>query len=320
MTDQSSEPRTVLVTGGAGFIGTIVSRQLVERGWHVRILDNFYRADLERMAELERHERVQVIEGDVRYRSSLDKAMAGVDACAHLAAVCINKSVADPTESLDTNLMGTQHAIESAIAAGVPRLVFASSASVYGDPVSLPMKETDAPSPQTPYCMAKYTGEQLLRFAARKAPLSWLALRFFNVYGPGQQTDAYYTSVVLTFLRRIAAGHAPVIDGDGSQSMDFVHVEDIGRSVVMSVESDATGHVLNVGSQSQTTIAELAKILIRHMGVDIEPQFRPRDVLVNRREADISLIRSVLGWEPTIPVDDGLATVVEHLKMAGHLD
>jgi UDP-glucose 4-epimerase len=311
--------RTALVTGGAGFIGSIVSRQLVERGWRVRILDNFYRADTVRLAELRLDPNVEVREGDVRYRPAIDRAMAGVDVAVHLAAQCLNKSVADPAESLDVNLLGTQHVIDSAVAAGVQRFVYSSSASVYGDPVALPMKESDKPDPQTPYCLAKYAGEQQLRFTASRTGLQWLAFRFFNVYGPGQQTDAYYTSVVLTFLRRIARGEAPIIDGDGSQSMDFVHVEDIARAVVMGVESDATGHVLNVGSQTQTSIADLARILIRHMGVDIEPQFKPRDVLVNRREADISLIRDVLGWSPTISVDEGLATVVDHLKASGQL-
>jgi UDP-glucose 4-epimerase len=245
--------------------------------------------------------------------------MAGVDRVAHLAALCINKSIADPTESFDVNLLGSQHVFESAAEHRVNRVVFASSASVYGDPKRLPMREADPPDPRTPYCISKLAGEHALRFYAERRQLPWMALRFFNVYGPGQQTDAYYTSVILTFLRRLARGEAPIIDGDGAQSMDFVHVDDVARAVVMALESDASGEVLNVGSGSQTTIADLARILIVHMGVGIDPVFRPRPVLVSRRSADVNRIREVLGWTPTIKVEDGLRSVVNHLKSSGEL-
>jgi UDP-glucose 4-epimerase len=146
-----------------------------------------------------------------------------------------------------------------------------------------------------------------------------MALRFFNVYGPGQPTDAYYTSVVLTFLRRLAAGESPVIDGRGEQSMDFVHVTDVARSVGLALDSDASGHVLNVGTGTQTTVAQLADHLIKALGVDVQPVFRPREVLVTQREASIDRIREVLGWEPTVELAEGLASVVEHLKVTGEL-
>ena len=309
-----NDDQLVLITGGAGFIGSHVARRLLDRGRRVRIFDNFYRPDVDRLAELRSHPRLEVVEGDVRYRALVDPAMRGADRVVHLAALAINKSVAAPTESFDVNLMGTQHVVESACAAGVPRIVFASSASVYGNPKRLPMAEIDPPDPQTPYCISKLAGEHLLGFYAKSNPLSWLALRFFNVYGPGQRTDAYYTSVVLTFLRRIANGDAPIIDGDGEQSMDFVHVDDIAASVVAALDSDATGEVLNVGTGVSTTIRDLARILIRHMGADVEPVFRPREVLVDRRAADISKIERLLGWRPAIAVDEGLREVVDAFK------
>ncbi len=314
------EKGTVLVTGGAGFIGSIVCRQLIERGWRVRIFDNFYRPDRARLEAIEGHPALEVVEGDVRYREAVDRAMSGVDRVVHLAAICINKSRSSPTVSLEINLMGTEHVVASAVAHNVDKIVYASSASVYGEPKSLPMRETDAPDPRTPYCTAKLAGEHLLRFHASAADVPWLALRFFNVYGPGQQTDAYYTSVVITFLQRIARGEAPVIDGDGAQTMDFVHVEDVALAVVAALESDATGEVLNVGTGTQTSIADLARVLIAHMGVDLEPQFNPRPVLVSRREADVSRIREVLGWVATIGVDEGLQSVVEDLKRSGRLE
>lgn len=304
----------VLITGGAGFIGSHLARQLLERGWKVRIFDNFYRPDEDRLAELRGHEHLEIVEGDVRYRALVDRAMKGVDRVVHLAALAINKSVAAPTESFDVNLMGTQHVVESACEAGIPRVIFASSASVYGDPKRLPMSEEDEPSPRTPYCISKLASEHMLQFYAETRGLQWVALRFFNVYGPGQRTDAYYTSVVLTFLRRIANGDAPIIDGDGEQSMDFIHVHDIASSLRMALESDVTGRVYNVGTGTSTTIRDLANILIKHMGADVQPEFRPRPVLVSRRAADISRIRIELGWEPTVDVVEGLRSVVDAFK------
>jgi len=310
---------TVLVTGGLGYIGSHVVPELLDRGWRVRIFDNNYRSDPTVAATLKAMENVDVIEGDVRYANAVDSAMLGVEAVVHLAAVCLNKSISDPTESLDVNLLGTQNVLDAAARSSVSRFIYASSASVYGNPTSLPMTETDKPAPLTPYCIAKLAGEQLLDFHGQTSKMTWLALRFFNVYGPGQQTDAYYTSVVLTFLRRLAAGDPPVIDGRGEQSMDFVHVTDVARSVGMALDSTATGQVLNVGTGTQTSIAELADELTRILGSDAKPVFRPREVLVTQREASTERIREVLGWEPTVPLQEGLASVVDYLKKSGEL-
>jgi len=314
-----NQQSTVLVTGGLGYIGSHVVPELLDRGWRVRIFDNNYRSDAAVAAQLKAMENVEVVEGDVRYANAVDKAMLGVEAVVHLAALCLNKSISDPTESLDVNLLGTQNVMDAAARSSVSRFVYASSASVYGNPTSLPMRETDKPAPLTPYCIAKLAGEHLLDFHGQTSKMSWLALRFFNVYGPGQQTDAYYTSVVLTFLRRLAAGEAPVIDGRGEQSMDFVHVRDVARSVGMALDSTSTGEVLNVGTGTQTSIAELADELTRILGSDAKPVFRPREVLVTQREASTERIREVLGWEPTVPLQEGLASVVDHLKRSGEL-
>lgn len=310
---------TVLVTGGLGYIGSHVVPDLLARGWRVRIFDNYYRCDRTVAASLGAMDGVDIVEGDVRYANAVESAMNGVEAVVHLAAVCLNKSISDPTESLDVNLLGTQNVYDAAARASVRRIVYASSASVYGNPTSLPMRESDKPSPLTPYCIAKLAGEHLLSFYALRSKISWLALRFFNVYGPGQQTDAYYTSVVLTFLRRLAAGDPPVIDGRGDQSMDFVHVTDIARAVGLALDSTATGEVLNVGTGQQTTVAELADHLIRLLGADVAPVFRPREVLVTQREAARDRIEELLGWEPTVGLAEGLASVVDHLKRSGEL-
>ncbi len=238
----------------------------------MRIFDNYYRCDRRIATALAAMDRVEVVEGDIRYANAIEGAIKGVEAVVHLAAVCINKSISDPTESLDVNLLGTQNVFDAAARGSVQRIVYASSASIYGNPTAMPMRETDKPAPITPYCIAKLAGEHLLSFYAERSRMSWLALRFFNVYGPGQPTDAYYTSVVLTFLRRLAAA-----------------------------------------------VAELADHLIKALGAEVQPVFRPREVLVAKREASTERVREVLDWEPTVELTEGLATVVEHLKVNGEL-
>ena len=218
---------TVLVTGGAGFIGAHLVPQLLDRGDRVRILDNMSRGDRGRIAAWVATGRVELVEQDIRYGGAVHQAMAGCDRVVHLAAVSINKSEADPYESVDINVVGSNNVFKAAADHGVRRVVFASSASVYGDPETLPMAEDGPLHPLTPYCIAKHTGEQLLDYYSRRSELTWIALRFFNVYGPGQKPTAYYTSVINHFVQRLRAGEPPVIDGEGAQSMDFVHVHDI---------------------------------------------------------------------------------------------
>lgn len=308
-----SPPATVLVTGGGGFIGGHLVPMLVEAGYRVRSLDNRYRADPGVLAAQERLD-VELIEADVRSRGAMDRAVRGCDAVVHLAATAINKSFADPAESLEINLVGTEHTFAAAADAGVRRVVFASSASVYGEPESLPMREDGPLAPQTPYCISKLAGEHLLGFYRRTHGLEGIALRLFNVYGPGQRRDAYYTTVVLSFVERILAGEPPVIDGDGAQTMDFVHVRDVAEAFRAALACAETSAVCNVGTGVQTSVAELARILSDLVGSATEPRFRPRDVLVTRRAADVGRAREILGWEPRIAVKEGLAEVVAEVR------
>jgi UDP-glucose 4-epimerase len=303
--------RTVLVTGGAGFIGLHVVPMLVERGYDVRIFDNMFRGDRQRVAELESGGHVELVDQDVRYGGAVHQAMRGCRSVIHLAAVSINKSLADPYESLDINLVGSHNVFAAAADHGVRRVVFASSASVYGDPQNIPMHEDDRLNPLTPYCISKRAGEDLLAFYQRERGLSWIALRYFNVYGEGQKTTAYYTSVINHFVARLRNGEAPIIDGKGEQSMDFIHVHDIARATVLALESDSANMPINVGTGIDTSVAELAKMLIDAVGLDIEPQFNPREVLVSRRAADTRRAKTVLGFEPTITVEDGMTNLVK---------
>lgn len=303
--------KTVFFTGGAGFLGGHVVPLLLERGYSVRLFDNMTRGDRARVERWLATGKVELVAADVRYGGAVREAIRGCSHAIHFAAVSINKSVADPHESMDINTVGTHNVVAAAADEGVRRLVFASSASVYGEPERLPMAEDDELRPLTPYCISKRAGEDLLAFYQRQKGLSWIALRFFNVYGPGQKVEAYYTSVINHFVERLRAGLPPVIDGKGEQSMDFVHVSDLARSVVLALESEADNVPINIGTGVDTSIATLAKILIDAVGVEVQPEFKPRDVLVSRRAADIARAREILGWAPRISVDDGMADLVQ---------
>ncbi|TDC64633.1 NAD-dependent epimerase/dehydratase family protein [Micromonospora sp. KC207] len=304
--------KKVLITGGAGFIGLHVIPLLLDKGYQVRILDNMARGDRARVDELVKTGNVELVEQDVRYGGAVHNAMKGCTHVIHFATVSINKSQADPYESIDINMVGNNNVFAAAADHGVQRLVFASSASVYGDPKKLPMHEDDPLNPLTPYCISKRAGEDLLGFYQRSKGLSWVALRFFNVYGPGQKIEAYYTSVINTFIQRLRAGQAPIIDGKGEQSMDFIHVTDLARGVVAALESERNNLPVNIGTGVDTSIAQLTKILIQAVGADVEPIFNPRDVLVSRRAADITRAREVLGWEPRITVEEGMHELVRN--------
>jgi UDP-glucose 4-epimerase len=301
---------TVFFTGAGGFIAGHVVPLLLERDYRIRIYDNMTRGDRERVNGWLAGGNVELVEKDVRYGGAVREAMRGCTRVIHFATVSINKSVADPHESIDINMTGNHNVFAAAADEGVKRLVFASTASVYGNPTKLPMHEDDKLDPLTPYCISKRAGEDLLGFYQRQKGLSWLALRFFNVYGPGQKIEAYYTSVINHFIERLRNGEPPVIDGRGEQSMDFVHVTDLAKSVVLALESERDNLPINIGTGIDTSIAALAKILIDSVGVDVEPRFNPRDVLVARRAADITRAKEILGWTPTISVEEGMADLV----------
>ena len=306
-----TQTKTVFFTGGAGFIGMHVIPMLLSRGYNVRLFDNMFRGDRDRVAELVSTGRVELIDKDVRYGGAVHQAMRGCESVIHFAAVSINKSLADPHESMDINTVGSHNVFSAAADHGVRRLVFASSASVYGDPRKIPMHEDDPLRPLTPYCISKRTAEDLLGFYQRTAGLSWIALRFFNVYGEGQKTTAYYTSVINHFVTRLKNGERPVIDGKGEQSMDFIHVQDVARAAVLALDAERGNVPINVGTGIDTSVAALARILIAAVGADVEPQFNPRDVLVSRRAADTTRAREILGFEAAISVEEGMTSLVK---------
>ncbi|MFO7619629.1 MAG: SDR family NAD(P)-dependent oxidoreductase [Thermoplasmata archaeon] len=310
----SLKNETVLVTGGAGFIGSHLVEALVAKGCNVRVLDILSRGTLEYIKPLIDKGKVEYIDGDIRYKDAVDRAMTSVDYVYHEAATNINRSLAYPEESFDINFRGSQVVFKSALDHGVKKVMFASSASVYGQPRVLPMSETAQLEPITPYCVSKLSSEYLLKFYARHG-LKSVIFRYFNVYGLRQHTDAYYTSVIILFIKRLLANQPPKIAGSGGQSMDFINVRDIVRGNILAMEADVENEVFNLGTGKATSIKELAYMICDLMGTKIEPVFEPRDVLVTERRADVEKARSLLGFEYSCELREGLAEVIEDVKL-----
>ena len=309
----SSEQQSVLVTGGAGFIGSHLVEKLVEKGYHVRVLDILSRGTLEYIQPLIDSGKVEYFDGDIRYKDAVDNAINGVDYVFHEAATNINRSQVYPEESFDVNFRGSQVVFKSALDHKVNKVMFASSASVYGQPKILPMSEDHELDPITPYCVSKLSSEYLLKFYSRYG-LNFIIFRYFNVYGLRQHTDAYYTSVIILFLKRLLNGEPPIISGSGEQSMDFINVKDIVKANIMGMESDVNNEVFNIGTGNATTIKELAFMLRDLVGIEIEPEFEPRDVLVTERRADVKKAKELLNFEADMDISDGLNEVIEDIK------
>ena len=304
---------SVLVTGGAGFIGSHLVEELVKRGYRVRVLDNLMRSSLSNIKPLIDTGKVEFINGDIRHENVVSEVMKGIDYVFHEAAVCINRSVVYPKESLDINLNGSCNIFNSALENKVKKVIFASSASVYGNPQKLPMSENDSLNPITPYCIAKLASEFLLKYFSEKG-LNYAILRYFNVYGPRQNIDAYYTSVIITFVKRLLNNQSPVIIGNGKQSMDFINVKDVVKANILAMSSNITNETFNVGSGNSTSIADLANILIKILNIDVKPEFIKKDVIVKERRADISKIKSILNFTPKVGLEEGLIELVEDIK------
>jgi UDP-glucose 4-epimerase len=299
------QDRRVLVTGGAGFIGGHLVDALADDN-DVRVLDNGRTGD---PADLP--EEVEFVDGDVRDADAVERATADADVIFHEAAVVsVAESVEKPAQSNDINLSGTVTVLEAARRADA-RVVFASSAAVYGHPERVPVSEDDPTDPLSPYALQKLAADRYVRMYADRYGLPTVALRYFNVYGPGQ-TAGDYAGVIIAFLNRLREGKSPVVHGDGTQTRDFVHISDIVRANLRAATTDATGEAYNVGTGESVTINELADLLIDASGVDVEREHGPaREGDVDESEADVSKARERLGYEPETTLREGLTDLVE---------
>ena len=304
----------VLITGGAGLIGSHIADQLAaEDVAEIRILDNFSRGRSENLAQALLDGPVQVIEGDIRDEKKVAEAMAGVDLIFHQAAIRITQCAEQPRLALDVLATGTFNVLSAAVNAQVRKIVAASSASVYGLADTFPTSEDHHPyHNQTIYGAAKAFNEGLLRSFHEMYGLEYVALRYFNVYGPRMDVFGAYTEVLIRWMERIAAGEPPLIFGDGTQTMDFVHVTDVAQANLLAATATVTNHVFNVASGVETSLSELADALLHAMGSDLRPEHRPERGVnpVRRRLADVSKARQLLGFEARVPLEMGLRDLV----------
>lgn len=306
----------VLVTGGAGFIGSHLVDALLAVGTRVRVLDNLStgkRANLP--AE---HERLEFVRGDIRESDVVQRAAAGVDAVVHLAAVAsVQASVDDPRGTHETNLVGTLNVLEGARIHGVRRIVYASSAAIYGDEAALPVREDSRPNPLTPYAADKLSGEYYLGFYGRKFGIVGTAFRFFNIYGPRQDPSSPYSGVISIFVDRLRERRPVTLFGDGNQTRDFVYVGDLVDILVRSLtEAKFAGQTINVGRGVECSLLQLLSALERAVGATIERQHAPPRVGdIVRSCAAVDRLRAIAGMTPPTEIDRGLARLLQSVGL-----
>jgi UDP-glucose 4-epimerase len=310
----------MLVTGGAGTIGSTLVDELVKHGaGEIVVLDNFVRGRRENLKWAEENGDVTVVDGDVCDRALVAELSQGIDVVFHQAAIRITQCAEEPRLALEVLVDGSFNVIEAAANAKVRKVVAASSASVYGLASVFPTDELHHPyANDTLYGAAKTFNEGLLRSYHAMTGLDYVALRYFNVYGPRMDVHGLYTEVLVRWMERIAVGEPPLIFGDGSQTMDFVCVPDIARANVLAAEADVTDAVFNVASGVETSLQELAETLLRVMGSDLPVEHGPERAVngVTRRLADTSAASDELGFRAEIDIEEGLTQLVEWWREA----
>ena len=299
-----------LVTGGAGFIGSHLTRGLLHRGHDVWVLDNLSTGKLENIESLP----IEFIEGDVRDRETVREAVQGIDYVFHLAALAsVGRSLKDPLATHAVNETGTLTVLDAAHKAKVKRVVYAASSSAYGNAVALPKREDATPSPASPYAVSKLTGEYYCRVYNDTFGLETACVRYFNVFGPRQDPNSEYAAVIPRFIDTALNGGSPVIYGDGSQSRDFTFVTNaVDATIAAATAPKAAGQVINVACGERRSLLELMDMLEDLLGDRITPQFeKPRQGDVLHSQAGIEKAQTLLGYEPRVAFKEGLKETVD---------
>lgn len=310
-----------LVTGGAGFIGSHLVRHLLGEGAQVRVLDNFLTGRRENLADVEENPALRIIEGDIRDAGDVAEAMKGVQYVLHQAALpSVPRSVADPVTSMAIGVDGTLNILMAARDAGVKRVVYASSSSIYGDTPVLPKIETMSPTPLSPYAISKLTGEHLCAVFSRLHGLPTVALRYFNVFGPRQDPASTYAAVVPKFVTNSLKGEPSLIYGDGGQTRDFTYIDNVVAANRLACEADepAWGKAMNVACGERISVLELFQRIARACGHEgLKPRHEEvRAGDVRHSLADISRASELLGFVPGVDLEDGLVRTIDWYRQS----
>ncbi len=311
--------KRLLVIGGAGFIGSHLVDQLTRtNAREIIIYDNFCRGTRENLAGALRDPRVSIfpIGGDILETDILAKAMEGIDGVFHLAALWLLQCYDYPRSAFDVNMRGTFNVIEAAVAAGVKRVVYSSSASVYGNALELPMTESHSFNNDTFYGATKIAGEQMFRSLGLRYNLPWVGLRYMNVYGPRQDYKGTYTAVMHKVLDRIERGLSPHVYGDGTQCYDFVEVSDVARANVLAMQAEGSGQCYNVGRGIGTSIRDLTQLILRLCSCDLPIEYLPEGkTFVTNRIGSTTLAEKDLGFRWSVTLEEGMRRLIEWRKI-----
>ncbi|MCG2676111.1 SDR family oxidoreductase [bacterium] len=303
-----------LVTGGAGFIGSHIVEELVRRKEKIRVLDNFSTGKRENIAPFLKE--IELIEGDIRESKIVKKAMKGVDYVLHQAALpSVPRSIKDPVTTNEVNVLGTLNILMAAKEAGLKKVVYASSSSVYGDTPNLPKGENMQPSPLSPYALSKLAGEEYSKLFFSLYGLETIILRYFNVFGPRQDPTSQYAAVIPKFISLILKGERPTVYGDGEQSRDFTYVLNVVDANLLATTSQTKRGIFNIACGKRITVNKLVKGLNKIMNTDIEPLYtNPRPWDVKHSQADISKAKEALGYKIGVDFEEGLRKTVEWFR------
>jgi len=305
----------ILVIGGAGFIGSHVVDELTKEDVkEIIIYDNFCRGTAENLSGALKDPRVRIYEagGDICQTDILDSAMKGVDYVIHLAALWLLQCYEYPRSAFDVNIRGTFNVLEACLNHKIKKLIYSSSASVYGDAVEIPMTEKHPYNNKTFYGATKIAGEQMCRAFHHRYGLNYVALRYMNVYGPRQDYKGAYVAVIMKILDRLDQELPPVVYGDGSQSYDFVFVSDVARANICALRSRATDKSYNIGMGTQTTIQELCELILKIAGKDLQILYEPTGrTFVTNRVGSTEEAKKDLGFEARIVLEEGLRSLIE---------
>jgi len=301
-----------LITGGAGFIGSNIAEELLNRGHQVRVLDNFSTGRRENLSEF--IDSIELIEGDLRNYHNVREAVEEMDFVLHQGALpSVPRSVSDPISTNEVNVTGTLNVLYAARDAGVRRVVMASSSSVYGDSPTLPKHEGMPLQPLSPYAVSKLAGEKYCQVFANIYGLHTVALRYFNVFGPRQNPDSQYSAVIPKFIKAILQDESPVIYGDGEQSRDFTYITNTIEANILATEVDCPpGVVMNCAVHERTNLNELVEMINKILGKNIEAiRVEPRPGDIKHSFADIERLKKTLGYQPKVLFEEGLRKTID---------